>query len=187
MNKVQRRAWGRQLPGNDARTDNGENTMADEQKSEVKVGTVEKSGKTRGKNPRDITYQAFDTSVPESLPKSLKEFMEVTQTKTEAEMLEYVIDGYNAAQYAAASDEIGEFINDAWDKETQNQFRLAVRNYSKLTGLSIEDAVNLIKPGVEKAFQAKKVAASQATQQPATVGAQLAYNLNSHSYYLQVG
>jgi hypothetical protein len=124
--------------------------------TESKVRLVEKSGKTRGKNPRDITYQAFDTSVAGSLPKTVKEFSAVTGTKTEPELVEYLIDGFNAAQYAAASDEIGEFIDDAWDKETQNQFRLAVRNYSKLTNTDIEAAVNLIKPGVSAAWTKKQ-------------------------------
>jgi hypothetical protein len=139
-------------PTEDTPRTQGDGTMADEVK---KAKLTEKAGKTRGKNPRDISYLAFDVSEKDSLPKTLAEFMEVTGTKSENEMLEYVIDGFNSAQYAAASDEIGEFINDSWDKDTQAQFRLAVRNYAKLTGLSIDDAVNLIKPGVEKAHLAK--------------------------------
>jgi len=123
-----------------------------------------KTGKTRGKNPREIEYQAFDLEKPDTLPKSIKEFMEATGVSKEENLVEYLVDGFNMAQYSAASDEIGEFINDAWDKETQAQFRLAVRNYSKLTGLSIEDAVNLIKPGVEKAYQAKVAAKAEAAK-----------------------
>jgi len=117
-----------------------------------------KTGKTRGKNPREIEYQAFDLEKPDTLPKSIKEFMEATGVSKEENLVEYLVDGFNMAQYSAASDEIGEFINDAWDKETQAQFRLAVRNYSKLIGASIEDAVALIKPGVDKAWEAKKAA-----------------------------
>lgn len=155
---------GRNVPSNVGRTSAEGITMA---------GLSKKSGKTRGKNPRDIEYDAFDVTKPETLPKSLKEFMESTGTKSEVEVLEYCIDGFNQSQYAAASDEIGEFINDAWDKDTQAQFRLAVRNYSKLTASSIDDAVALIKPGVEKAWAVKVTAAMEAAKlaaaKPATV------------------
>lgn len=127
-------------------------------------------GKTRGKNPRNITFQKFDKEKPETLPKTLAEFLESTtalnsgKPYTQDEMLDYVIDGFNLAQYSAASDEIGEFIPDAWDKETANQFRLAVRNTSKLAGLSIEDTVAMLKPAVEKGLAAKALAAQNQTQ-----------------------
>lgn len=139
----------------------GETTMADETKEAPKVETpkvelIDKAGKTRGKNPRDITFKVLS-----AIPTSIKQFAEVTNTQTEPEICEYLFEGFNSLQYAAASDEIGEFINDAWDKDTQNQFRLAVRNYSKMTGFSIEDAVNLIKPGLDKAWAAKQEAAKQ--------------------------
>lgn len=148
---------------------NGETKMADGTTEAVKVGLVTKEGSTRGKNPRKITYQAFDTSVPDSLPKSLKEFADITKTTSAEAVLEYVIDGFNAAQYAAASDEIGEFIPDVWTKEVAAQFRLAVRNTSKLTGLSIEDTVNMLKPAIERglAQAAEKAAAEKAEAVPA--------------------
>lgn len=114
-----------------------------------------KKGKTRGKNPREIEYQAFDLEKPESLPKDLKEFVAVTGVNDEKELVNLLINGFNDSQYSAASDEIGEFINDAWDKDTQTQFRLAVRNTSKIAGLSIEDTVNMLKPAVEKGWAAK--------------------------------
>lgn len=130
---------------------------------------IVKKGKTRGKNPRDIEYMAFDLEKPDSLPKSLNEFMEATGVKEQADIVSYLVDGFNSAQYSAASDEIGEFINDAWDKDTQAQFRLAVRNYSKLLGSDIETAVNLIKPGVDKAWEAKAAKAkAEAEKQPET-------------------
>lgn len=128
-------------------------------------GTRVKVGQTRGKNPSVITWEAFDLEKPDSLPTDIKEFMEVTKINDQKEILGYIIDGFNGSAYSQASDEIGEYINDSWDKETQSQFRLAVRNYSKLAGVGIEDAVNLIKPGLEKAFQAKL----EAAKQPATV------------------
>lgn len=134
--------------------------MADETKTEApKVELIDKQGKTRGKNPRDITFKILS-----AIPTSIKNFMEVTGTKTEPEVCEYLYEGFNLLQYSAASDEIGEFINDAWDKDTQAQFRLAVRNYSKLTAMSIEDTVNLIKPGVDKAFTARLEAAKAETK-----------------------
>jgi hypothetical protein len=149
------------------------NAMADLKNPKTSLST--KKGKTRGKNPRDIEYQAFDLEKPDLLPANLSDFMEVTGVKEQADILSYVIDGFNSAQYSAASDEIGEFINDAWDKDTQGQFRLAVRNYSKLTGMSIDDSVALIKPGVEKAWAAKaekaKVEAEKAKTEETTAAA----------------
>lgn len=129
--------------------------VVEQPKTESKVALSVKKGSTRGKNPREIEYMAFDLGKVETLPTTLEEFNKVTGTKDIKTLLEYLIGGYNDAMYSAASDEIGEFINDAWDKDTQNQFRLAVRNYSKLTASSIEDAVQLIKPGVDKAWVAK--------------------------------
>jgi hypothetical protein len=124
--------------------------MADE----IKVELVDKAGKTRGKNPRDISFKVLS-----AIPKSLKQFAEVTGTSAESDMCEYLYEGFNSLSYSAASDELGEYIPDSWDKETQSQFRLTVRNYSKITGLSIEDAVNLLKPGIEKGLAAKADAA----------------------------
>lgn len=142
-------------------------TMADGTRV-VKLTQAE--GSTRGKNPRKITYLKFDLEKPEFLPQSLKEFLEATAENnggkpyTEKEMLDFVVDGFNLASYSAASDEIGEFIPDSWDKETAAQFRLAVRNTSKLAGFSIEDTVKMLLPAVEKGIQAKKdaLAAAQA-------------------------
>jgi len=152
------RGWAK--PGNTAGRHNGaENTMADE--TVVTVGLVKKEGSTRGKNPRKIEYMAFDQSVPASLPKSLAEFVSITKAD-EGQLLEFAIDGFNSAAYSAASDEIGEFIPDEWDKETAAQFRLAVRNTSKLTGLDIEQTVNMLKPAIEKGLAAKAAAALEA-------------------------
>lgn len=137
-----------------------QNKADETNKARTGVGLRVRVGQTRGKNPSVIDWEAFDESQPDTLPKDLKTFASVTGTEKESDLVDYLIAGYNAAAYAQASDEIGEFINDAWDKETQAQFRLAVRNYAKISGSSIEDSVNLIKPGVEKAFEAKKAAAA---------------------------
>lgn len=144
----------------------GERTMADATPAASTARLTTAKGKTRGKNPRDIEYKKFDLEQPETLPKTLAEFMEVTGVKAQDEILSYVIDGFNAAQYSAASDEIGEFIPDHWDKETSNQFRLAVRNTSKLANLDIETVVKMLMPAVEKGLAEKKAAAEKEKAQP---------------------
>lgn len=129
------------------------------------IGLVVKKGKTRGKNPREIEYLAFDLEVPGTLPKTQAQFMEVTKVTAEVDIVSLLINGYNDSSYSAASDEIGEFINDEWDKETQLQFRNAVRNMSKLMNATIEDTVTMLKPGVDKGWEAKKaLKASEATK-----------------------
>lgn len=116
-------------------------------------GTRIRVGSTRGKNPQAISYEAFDESLPETLPKSLGEFMELTKINDEAAITSLLIDGYNDSQYTAASDPIAEYVNPAWSDDVQKQFRMVVRNYvaALLGTVSIEDAVALIKPGIEKA------------------------------------
>lgn len=118
-----------------------------------------KVGFTRGKGSLPIKWEAFDETIPESMPVSLKEFNDLTGTKTEAELLEYAIVGFNDAQYTAASDPIAEHVNPLWDADTKSQFRLVVRNMSKVLSKSIDDVVAMIKPGVEAAAVAKAAAA----------------------------
>lgn len=128
---------------------------ADEQnKTRTGKGTRVRVGQTRGKNPQVISWEAFDDSQPETLPASLSEFMEISKVSDEKEIVSMLIDGFNAQAYTAASDPIAEYVNAAWPDDVQKQFRLVVRNYSNATGASIEDAVALIKPGIEAA-QAK--------------------------------
>jgi len=118
-------------------------------------GTRARVGQTRGKNPQMVTWEAFDLSKPETLPATLTEFMDITKTQDEKLIVGYLLDGYNDAQYTAASDPIAEYVDATWSEDVQRQFRLVVRNYSVATGVSIEDAVNLIKPGIV-ASQTKK-------------------------------
>lgn len=122
------------------------------------VGTRKRVGQTRGKASMVISWEAFDISQPETLPKSIKEFTTVTGVTSEADLLAMVIDGYNDSQYTAASDPIAEFVEASWPDDVKAQFRLVVRNYSKAIGASIEDAVALIKPGIVKAQAANKAA-----------------------------
>lgn len=117
-------------------------------------GTRVTVGYTRGRSTTRITYEAFDESQPATLPGSLAEFMELTKPFGGAEeknLLAWVIDGFNSAQYTNASDPIAEFVDASWPEDIQKNFRLVVRNYSQATGVSLEDAVKLIKPGIEAA------------------------------------
>lgn len=147
----------------------------------VKTGpqTTVAKGMTRGRNPREIEYLEFNRELPGNIPKTMKEFMDASGVQEEAGLVEFLVTGFNESQYKAATDEIGEFINPQWDNKTQDSFRLAVRNYSKISGDTIEDAVALIKPGVEKKFNREQEAAAEAAKnaaanttavEPATVG-----------------
>jgi hypothetical protein len=128
---------------------------ADEQnKTRTGKGTRLRVGQTRGKNPQVITWEAFDESKLDTLPSNVEEFLTLTNTKDEKIYLSYLIGGYNDAMYTAASDPIAEFVNPAWPDEVQKTFRVVVRNYANGANVSIEDAVALIKPGIEKS-QAK--------------------------------
>lgn len=124
---------------------------ADEQnKSRTGKGTRLRVGQTRGRNPQVITWEAFDDSQPETLPTSLSEFMEVAKVSDEKAIVGMLIDGFNAQAYGNASDPIAEYVNPVWPEEIQRNFRLAVRNYSNATQVSLEEAAALIKPGIDK-------------------------------------
>lgn len=127
-------------------------------------GTRAAVGMTRGKNPQEVTYEAFDETQPDTLPKTLSEFMDLTKVSDENVIVSYLIDGFNSASYDAASDPIKEFVNPAWSDEMQKQFRIVVRQYASGASIPIEDAVALIKPGIEAAH-----AKAQASTAPAGV------------------
>jgi len=127
-------------------------------------GTRVKVGQTRGKNPNVISWEFFDRLIPESLPTSYAEFCELTKTTEEKDIVNLLIEGHNSFQYAEASDEIGEFVEDYWDKDTATQFRTTIRQFSKAANMEIEDAVKLLKPAVEAGYQARKQAAEAASQ-----------------------
>ena len=111
-------------------------------------GTRAFLGMTRGRNPQEIQYEAFDRSLPETLPVTLSEFMEITKVSDEPLIVSYLLDGFNDAAYSIASDPTAEYVDASWSEEVQKQFRIVVRNYAQATGVSIEDAVALIKPGI---------------------------------------
>lgn len=130
-------------------------------KSRSGVGTRVSTGLTRGKGSVAISWEEFDENLPETLPADMAQFMSVTGVKDEKTILSYLITGYNDSQYKQASDPVAEHVNPAWSDERKNQFRLTVRNYAKATESSIEDAVAVIKPGVEKKFAAEQEAAKK--------------------------
>ena len=139
--------------------------LAEEMKAETVnskrfgVGTRIHVGQTRGKASMVVTYEAFDESKPETMPKTVQEFTDAVNavsdvkiTKTD-EFLPYLIAGYDAISYQAASDPLAEFVNSAWPSEAQAQFRLVVRNYARGVIIPIEDAVKLIKPGFDAQYK----------------------------------
>lgn len=105
-------------------------------------------GMTRGRNPQEISYENWDDSQPDTLPLTLSEFMDLRKLTDEKDIIKRLILGDNDVLYSEASDPVAEFVDASWDAEVQKQFRLVVRNYSNATGVSIEDAVALIKPGI---------------------------------------
>jgi len=119
------------------------------------VGTRLKIGKTRGKSSMIVTWEAFDDAKPETLPTSIQQFMDITGVKDEPSLVSNLIGGFNDASYTAASDPLAEYVEATWPPESQTQFRLVVRNYSRGAMVSLEDAVALIKPGFEKQFAKK--------------------------------
>lgn len=125
-------------------------------------GTRVRVGQTRGKASKVISWEAFDTDKAETLPETPQEFAELTKTTDEKLFVSYLIDGYNAAMYAAASDVLAEYVEANWPDTLVRQFKLTVSNYAGATGVSIEEAVQLMKPGIQKAFEAKLAAAKAA-------------------------
>ena len=124
-------------------------------KTRTGKGTRVRVGQTKGRNPQVISWEAFDLSKTDTLPTTLSEFMELAKVSDEPVIVSYLLDGYNDAAYSIASDPTAEYVDSSWTPEVQKQFRLVVRNYAQATGVSIEDAVALIKPGI-MASQAKK-------------------------------
>jgi hypothetical protein len=111
-------------------------------------------GMTRGRNPQEIKYQNWDDSQPDTLPTTLSEFMDLRKDSAEVVdekgIVRRLILGDNEVLYKEASDPVAEFVDPTWPEDVQKQFRIVVRNYATATGVSIEDAVALIKPGIVK-------------------------------------
>lgn len=120
-------------------------------KSRSGIGTRQVVGATRGKNPQIITYEQWDDSQPDTLPKTIEAFVE--HTKIEAPtLLNFAIRGQNDALYEAASDPLAEFVVPSWPADVQSTFRQAVRNYSRGLQMTLDEAVAVIRPGFVKKF-----------------------------------
>lgn len=117
------------------------------------VGERWKVGSTKGKNPTVVIYKFLDRSMPETLPKTFEQFMEVITDKQD-DILDYLIRGRNEFNQEMAQDPLGEYVSDVWSPEVQLTFRTAVRNYARGLEMDIEDAVKIIRPGFEKKFGA---------------------------------
>ena len=113
---------------------------------------VPNKGKTRGPNPKEMTYNQLSR-----VPLNINEFNTVTGTASEAELCEYLFVGFNEKSYSEAADEIGEFVNDAWHKDVQTQFRAAVRGMVKLFSgtKTVAEVAAMMAPGAELANQNK--------------------------------
>ena len=111
-------------------------------------GLREFLGMTRGRNPLEIQYQNWDESLPDTLPLTLSEFMDLRKVTDEKDIVRRLILGDNEILYTEASDPVAEYVESTWSDDVKKQFRLVVRNYATATGVSIEDAVALIKPGI---------------------------------------
>jgi hypothetical protein len=122
------------------------------------LALIDKEGSTRGKNPRKITFKVLNR-----IAKSVEEFMSVTGIKTEPELAELLSDGYNSASYSAASDEIGEYIEDGWSKDVQTAFRNSVRGMSKMLDVSIDEVAPMLKAKLVAKLEADKARAETVT------------------------
>ena len=109
-------------------------------------GTRVTIGYTRGKGSQRIKYEAFDTEQPDTLPASVNEFVELVKPENEKSLVAWLIDGYNSSQYSEASDPVAEHFEPDWTPEVKMRFRNVIKNYAAGLGISIEDAVGVIKP-----------------------------------------
>lgn len=113
-------------------------------------GTRLHAGLTRGRSSQVVTWEAFDEGQPETLPTSTQEFLELVKPE-EKDIVDYLIRGFNDANYQTASDPIAEYVNPAWKDEVQKQFRIVLRQYSNATGMALEDAAKILRPGIDAA------------------------------------
>ena len=112
-------------------------------------------GMSRGRNPIEIQFENWDEKQPETLPLTLTEFMDLRKITDEKDIIKRLIAGDNEVLYDEASDPVSAFVESSWPDELQKQFKTWVRQYAANSGVSIEDAVALLKPGIV-ASQAKK-------------------------------
>jgi len=105
-------------------------------------------GMTRGRNPLEIQFENWDEALPDTLPLTLSEFMDLRKVTDEKDIVRRLILGDNEILYTEASDPVAEYVESTWSDDVKKQFRLVVRGYATTTGVSFEAAVALIKPGI---------------------------------------
>lgn len=114
------------------------------------IGTRQFVGATRGKGSVVITFEQFDETKPETLPKSLTEFSDVAKISDEKELVSLLIEGYNDKLYKDASDPLAEFVNPTWDDDVKLQFRLVARNYAKAMELPLDEVAAQMRDAFNK-------------------------------------
>lgn len=141
-------------PAEDTELISAQKAAAEVNKTRNGIGTRQHVGKTRGRATTVITYENFDDSLPDTLPKTFETLNPALQAVglgvTEPELVELVILGANEKLYKAASDELAQYVNPVWDKAVANQFRLVVRNYAKGTGDDIDDVAKMMRAAFDK-------------------------------------
>lgn len=140
-----------------ARTAEIEKLELEANKGKTGKGTRTNFGYTRGKGTTLISWEAFEDAPSETRPSSIQEFSDLVNAKNNNDLLNYLIEGFNAVSYEAASDPLADYVDSSWPKEAQANFRLVVRNYARTLKVPIEDAVNLIKPGFTAQFSKSAV------------------------------
>ena len=124
-------------------------------------------GSTRGRSTFSFTYEAFDESLPDTLPKTTAEsmvLMDIDDSDAgEAKMVNYLIKGFNLVNETAGADPVSEYVDLTWPEDFQKRFKLVIKNYAENGNVSIEDAVSLLKPGMQMGYEAQKAAAKAIT------------------------
>ena len=130
-------------------------------------GTRIAVGSTRGRSTFSFPYEAFDKSLPETLPSTVAEamtLMDITDDDSGAsKMVSLLIEGYNLVSETNASDPVSEFVDATWPEDFQKRFKIVIKNYAENSNVSIQDAVELLKPGMQKGYEAQLAAAKAAS------------------------
>lgn len=115
-------------------------------------GTRLSVSSTRGRQSTPVTYESFNEDVAGSLPESIQEFMELSGVDDEAQIVSFLVTGYNDFSFRKASDPVQEYINPVWPSEVAKSFADSVKTLVKNGVMELEAAVALIKPQVDKKF-----------------------------------
>lgn len=114
------------------------------------IGLRQLVGATRGRSTVNIKYMAFDETSPDTLPKTVEKFVEITGIKSNAELAELLVTGFNDKAYTEASDPIAEHVNKAWKDDVKVKFRAVIRGLvATLPDMTIAKAVEMVRPGMD--------------------------------------